>query len=391
MKFIYKSAEEVDKMEGVEFSTYQTEMKAHEQELQKAAIELALEPLVKSLKDSQETIKQLQEKASEIKLTPFENLSKELKDNKDALVKIGKGGQGSVELKALSNRASIDPNLNYLALNEITQLGVKRRSLYDVLPKVQVGIGNHNGVIKYRDWDEATTVRAAASVAEGAAFPESTAKYKDYTATLQKIGDTLPVTEEFFEDEVQAAGELRLFLETNVNTVIDNQLINGPGTGVTLLGLVATVPAFVPAASGIPGANIYDLVKKVRTAIVFNRGSKYSPDMVLMNANTLDRLQLDKDLNNNYTFKDVENVGALVIIEDNNMPDNVLIVGDRRYARIYEMGGVTISEGMTGNQFVEDEMTLKARKRMLLLVKNGDRSGFLKVTNITTALATLAT
>ena len=87
-------------------------------------------------------------------------------------------------------------------MNDIGQLGVKRRALYDFFPKVQVGNGNHNGTIAYIDWDEDTTVRAAAIVAEGATFPESTAKFAEYTKKLQKIGDTLPVTEEFMEDEV---------------------------------------------------------------------------------------------------------------------------------------------------------------------------------------------
>ena len=394
--FEYKTQKEIADLTDEQVEVYAKELKAQEIKVRKTEIEAATKVLSDELATVKTASGELQEQINVLKEVAKTQAPKEillvdeLKTNKDALIAISKGGKGEIQLKALSDRASIDPNLNYLPLAEITQLGVKRRSLYDVLPKIQVSVGNHNGVIKYRDWDEDTTVRAAAMVAEGAPFPESTAKYKDYTQPLQKIGDTLPVTEEFFEDEAQAAGELRMFLETNVNTVIDNQLVNGPGTGITLLGLVASSPAFVPAASGIAGANIYDLVKKVRTAIVFNRGSKYSPDIVLMNANTLDRLQLDKDLNNNYTFKDVDSIGSMIIVEDNNMADNVLIVGDRRYARIYEMGGVVISEGYKGDQFVEDEMTLKARKRMLLLVKNGDRTGFLKVTNITTALATLA-
>jgi len=394
--FEYKTQKEIADLTDEQVEVYAKELKAQEIKVRKTEIEAATKVLSDELATVKTASGELQEQINVLKEVAKTQAPKEillvdeLKTNKDALIAISKGGKGEIQLKALSDRASIDPNLNYLPLAEITQLGVKRRSLYDVLPKIQVSVGNHNGVIKYRDWDEDTTVRAAAMVAEGAPFPESTAKYKDYTQPLQKIGDTLPVTEEFFEDEAQAAGELRMFLETNVNTVIDNQLVNGPGTGITLLGLVASSPAFVPAASGIAGANIYDLVKKVRTAIVFNRGSKYSPDIVLMNSNTLDRLQLDKDLNNNYTFKDVDSIGSMIIVEDNNMADNVLIVGDRRYARIYEMGGVVISEGYKGDQFVEDEMTLKARKRMLLLVKNGDRTGFLKVTNITTALATLA-
>ena len=67
-----------------------------------------------------------------------------------------------------------------------------------------------------------------------------------------------------------------------------------------------------------------------------------------------------------------------------------MIVGDRRYARIYEKTGVVLSKWMPNNQYLEDEITIKARKRMLLLVKNGDRTGFRKVTDIAAALVTLA-
>jgi hypothetical protein len=50
---------------------------------------------------------------------------------------------------------------------QIGQLGIKARALYDVLPKISISNKNDNGIIKYHDWDEATTARATAMVAEG--------------------------------------------------------------------------------------------------------------------------------------------------------------------------------------------------------------------------------
>jgi HK97 family phage major capsid protein len=109
-------------------------------------------------------------------------------------------------------------------------------------------------------------------------FPESTAKFIERTIPIRKIGDTLVVTEEFGEDSDAANAELNRFLDINVNTFIDAQIINGLGTGETLTGLLASAPDYVPAAS-IAAANIKDLVRKMRTTIVKNRGSKYSPDV----------------------------------------------------------------------------------------------------------------
>lgn len=321
------------------------------------------------------------------------SLAQELKDKKEGIKALMAGnGTQDLEVKALTNLASVSNNALGFFIPEITQLGTKERSLYNVLPKVAVSDSNNGGVVRYRDWDEATTVRAAAMVAEGAAFPESTAKFQWYSENLRKVGDTLPVTEEFFEDEAQAAAELEMFLNINVNLVIDSQIINGDGTGQNLKGLLNVCPAYVPVASGIAAPNLKDLAIKVKHDITRDRGSKYSPDMVLVNSLTLESLILKKDTQNNYIFdENTGTIGGLFIVVDENTPNNQMIVGDRRYARIYEKTGIVLTKGMPNNQFNEDELTIKARKRLLLLVKNGDRTGFRKVTSISAALTTLAT
>ena len=320
------------------------------------------------------------------------SVSEELKEKKSEIKSLVSGSANAeVELKALTNRASVSDNALGFFIPEITQLGHKERSLYNVLPKVTVSDKNTGGTIRYRDWDEATTVRAAAMVAEGAAFPESTAKFKWYSEDLRKIGDTLPVTEEFFEDEAMAASELEMFLDVNVNLVIDTQLVNGDGTGQNLKGLLNVAPAYAPVASGISAPNLKDLAIKVKNDITRSRGSKYSPDMALVNSLTMESLILKKDSTNNYIFdENTGTIGGLAVVIDENVPNNQMIVGDRRYARIYEKTGVVLSKWMPNNQYLEDEITIKARKRMLLLVKNGDRTGFRKVTDIAAALVTLA-
>jgi HK97 family phage major capsid protein len=389
--FTLKTIAEQEAMTNEELQAYKTAEKAHEKS---QILEEAKAEAKKEVDAQKARIDELEGQLTDLSASKSDNkvsLVEEVKENKEKLKSLASGQKGEIELKALTTRASVDPNLNYNALSDIGQLGVKRRSLYNVLPKVQVSNGNHNGVIKYRDWDEATVVRAAASVAEGVAFPESTAKFKDYLLPIQKIGDTLPVTEEFFEDEVQAASELSLFLDTNVNTVIDSQIINGDGTGTNLKGLLSSTPAYTAVASGIDAPNLKDLTRKMRTAIVKNRGSKYSPDVVVANSDVIDTYILAKTEDNAYLFDENGRIGGLTIIEDNNMPDNQLVVGDSRFARIYEMGGVVLSEGYSGTQFVEDELTLKARKRMAMLIRTVDQTGFLKCTNITNALATLAT
>ena len=388
VEIIKELGEKIDAMKNESVS--KTELDALKEEL-KAIEKMATTEQVETLKGN---LDELAEKLVEMQKSEKteKTLLDEVIENKEKINALAKGDKKvEVELKALSNRASIANNTESIRLSGIGQLGVKLRALYDFFPKVQVGNGNHNGTIAYIDWDEDTTVRASAIVAEGGTFPESTAKFAEYTKKLQKIGDTLPVTEEFMEDEVLASSELSKFININVNTVIDTKIAVGAGGANDVEGLYTASPAYTPVASGITDANIKDLVRKMRTSIVKTRGSKYAPNFVAANSETIDRYFLKKDGENNYMFdSETGTIAGLTIVEDNNLADNTLVVGDSRYGTIYEKGGVVLSEGYNDGQFVGDMKTIKARVRMLFLIRNVDKTGFLKCTNITTALATLA-
>jgi hypothetical protein len=127
----------------------------------------------------------------------------------------------------------------------------------------------------------------------------------------------------------------------------------------------------------------------MRTTIVKGRGSKYNPDIVVMNSDTYDQYYLAKDNENNYLFDENGRIAGLTVIEDNFMPDNTLVVGDRRFATVYQMMGVVISEGYVGDQFGEDLKSLKARTRLAMLIREVDRTGFLYCSSISAALAIL--
>jgi HK97 family phage major capsid protein len=325
-----------------------------------------------------------------------ESAAVEISKNLSVIKNIAKGEKKELVIKALAQRSDVAGNASAVTLPDIGQLAHRKLAAYDVFPKFPVSETNHNGIIRYYDWDEATTVRAAASVAEGALFPESTAKWQTYTLPIRKIGDTIPVTEELFEDSQMFAAELEMFLRTNVDIRIDDQLINGDNTGQNLRGVFNSVDAYTAVASGITSASIYDLIVKVKEAITTTGGAKYQPDVALMNIADINRMKLRKDTTNQYVLPPFvgangTQVDGISILECNAVPANTMVVGDRRFARIYEMTGVEISQGFTGTQFAEDEMTLKARKRLLFLIRNADKGGFRKVTSISAALTTLAT
>lgn len=323
-------------------------------------------------------------------------LAKQLKEKSVDIKSIATGGKGEIEIKAVSNRASITGNEQAYDLPDIGQLAHRKISLYDVFPKMRISESNNNGTIRYYDWDEDTIARAAAMIAEGGTFPESTAKFKKGSIDLQKVGDTLAVTEEFFEDEAMFAAELGMFLETNVKLKEEDELANGDGTGNRLLGLLPSVPAYTAVASDIQDASIYDLAVKVREDISVTGGSKYSPDVLIAPQSVINKMKLKKDGNNNYVLppfvsRDGQLVDGLTVIESNIIPADTLVVADRRFARIYEKTGYEMSSDRVASQFLTDEMTLKIRKRLAFLIREADKGGFRKVVGVDAAVALLAT
>lgn len=363
----------------------------------KEELKTAKTEITKSVENLAEEVNSLSEKLKEGNPNSENTMEKQISENKETLKEIAKGTSAKeVVLKADTLRASIANNQQATDLAGVGQLAHRKLSLYDIFPKVQISESNNNGTIRYYDWDEDTIARAAASVAEGAAFPESTAKFKKGSISLEKIGDTLPVSEEFFEDEAMFASELNMFLETNVALEVDSQLCNGDGTSNKLLGLYASIPAYTPVASGITDANIFDLIVKVAEDITVTGGSKYNPDTIIARKSVINQMKLKKDGENNYVLPpfvsaDGKNIDGMVVVESNIAPANTLVVCDKRFARIYEKGGVELSKGMVNGQFAEDMMTLKARKRLAFLIRNADKGGFRKVTSISAALTTLAT
>lgn len=351
----------------------------------------AVKGIIDELEGKIEAIKE-NAKAPEVETT----LAKEIELNLDAIKQIAAGvSNKEVVLKANTVRASVTNFDSAIELPDLGQLATRKLSMYDLFPKITLNPGTHNGTIRYYDWDEATTVRAAAMVAEGGTFPESTATWQSYTIDLKKVGDTLPVSAEFYEDAQLFAAELNMFLDLNVKLVIDNQICNGTGVGNNLTGLITSATAFSAVGlTTVPNAQFYDLLAVATEQITVTGGGKYIPNFVVMNKRSINQMRLTKDANENYIIppfvgRDGKEVDGMVVVESNIVPDGELVLGDSRYAKIYEMGGITLAKGTVNAQFVEDMETIKARKRILFLIRNADAGGFIHISDIDAAIAAI--
>ena len=378
------------------------------QDVEVTALKAELEALKSKETIDKSVFDALQDQVNQLKETSKEENKKEtmletIKANREkidgATREKGNGQVFEMVVKADTLRASVTNSPYALDLNDVGQLATRRLTVYDLFPKLSVPM-NANGVVRYVDWDEATKVRAAAAVAEGAVIPEATVKFATYTLNLQKVGVTVPVSEEFAYDDNLLMQEVRNFLIGDVALKIDTDLIAGNGTAPNIKGLTASATAYTAVASGITDASIYDLIVDVKRSITVGGGSKYNPDFILMNIVDINKMLLKKDVNKQYVappFAQGGNgVAELVIagvrvIECNSITANTAILGDSRYAKIYEEPGFVVGMGYDGADWSSDMMTLKARKRLNLLVRTADATGFAKVASISAALTLLAT
>ena len=215
-----------------------------------------------------------------------------LEQNKDAVEESFKGREHSFMVsKALATSSAVTGNTDSFRDDNISPLATKKLAIYDLFRKVRIG-KNNNGTISYRDWDTATTVRGAATVAEGAAFPESTVKYEQFSINIKKIGDSIPYTAEFKFDLARFADELNGFLNMNVKLVEDSQLRDGTGAGTQIFGLNVLAPAFTAVASGITDASRYDLIVKVAESVTKGFGNKFRVDYAIMNLTEINKMKL---------------------------------------------------------------------------------------------------
>ncbi len=318
-----------------------------------------------------------------------------LKKAMDNLEKKGFSGSEKFVIKTDVTRAAIVDDEESMHLSDVARLATSERNLESVMTKIQMSANSH-GVVTYTD--QTTATRNAASVAEGAQYPESAIAWRSYRKNLEKVGDSIPVTVEALKDVAWMQSELDNFITNNLELKVENLLAVGNGTTPNITGVYTYATAFdtvAYAASTKPKVsvpNVADLMAILKTEITATKGAKYNPNIVIVNPYTALELKLLKAMTGDSVVSklivmegDQLMVAGMRVVENSNIAENTLVLGDFRFARIYTDGTIMIEIGEVDKQFIEDTKTLKGTRYLLLLIRNADADAFIKVTNITTA------
>ena len=200
---------------------------------------------------------------------------------------------------------------------------------------------------------EATS--AAAPTAPGAAGPlvldpnggykpESGLALERVSTAVKTIAHWIPVTKRAVADAGQIRTLVDTFLREGLSEVLDAQMLTGNGAGENLLGILNSSPLTVGSA----GTDIDAVVDAIRTVRVVGRRR---PTGMVIHPNDWysTGFLLAKDLQNNYLIGDprasveqLQQLWGLKVVVTDAITENTALVGDFRYAVLWEREGVNV-------------------------------------------------
>lgn len=132
--------------------------------------------------------------------------------------------------------------------------------------------------------------------AEGARMGEGDLKYDTKSTKVKIMSEYMKVTKEALKDISFLQSEINTELLTDLRLLVDQQLLDGDGTGDNLLGILPQADSFNPGsfAASIDEANEADVIRVAVNQIVVTGQGKWYPNAVVMHPTDVAKLDLLK-------------------------------------------------------------------------------------------------
>ena len=285
-------------------------------------------------------------------------------------------------------KAATDPQLTTGAVFQpvLTTIDTTIVQGYRVRPVVAdlLGAGAMSGQgVTY--FVEGAVEGAFATVAEGAAKPQI--HFVDPTAvtdSARKIAAWFDMSDEMAEDLPFYVSEINNRALYLLSMFEEQQLINGPGTGTTIRGLLARsgIQTEASAAGGAGGADGADALFRAMTKVQTATG--LTADGIIINPLDYQALRLKKDGNNQYMgggfFQGQYGVGGvpsqppiwgLDTVVTTAVAAGTAVVGAfKASATVYRKGGVRVeATNSDAGKFTSNIITTRVEERIALAVR----------------------
>lgn len=255
-------------------------------------------------------------------------------------VSMGSVSMGDIRNALISDPGFTNPDIEVVRTNPYTN------NLFDAISIVP------NSPQSFKTFT-ATFTNAAATVAEGAAKPESSLSWDPVTVTLETTAHWVPVTNQ------------ALSHESLVRDEIDTNLVNG--VRAKLAGDVATV---VAAAAGVQTqAYDTDLTTTIRKAITKAQTAAVTlgtgPIGILVSATDAETIDLEQLAYAAYAAgqapQQVAGLWRTPLVVVPGFTAGYAYVGDLKQIKLHTgPGGVKVTTGWQGTQFIENKLTVLA-------------------------------
>jgi HK97 family phage major capsid protein len=323
------------------------------------------------------------------------DLRKALEDNKDKikLLKSSREGSFSIELKAAGTMlestnisgGNVPVEQRLAGLNTVAS---RRVRLMDIMA---AGTASSNII----SWVyQANKDGAAGGTLEGAT--KNVIDFDLVVASQAVVKRTafIKVSTEMLDDIDFIETEIRNELMRELMKDVEGTAYSGDNTAPNLNGVRTTATAFAAGsfAGTVDNANAVDvLVVAMNQIKIAEQGM---PNYILMHPTNVTALKLVKVTASDKRYVDrlaiiggTLSLDGVPIIETTLVTVGEYLVGDFNLSTLYSKGSIRVEMGLDGNDYTKNLRTILAEWRGAVVVKNNDRTAFVKGVFATDAAA----
>ena len=203
--------------------------------------------------------------------------------------------------------------------------------------------------------------------------------------SIKKTTAFIKVSTEMLDDIDFIESEIRSELTRELLKAVENGVYNGAGTTNLLRGIYTVATAFAAGdfANAVDNANEVDVLTVAINQIEIANQDR--PNYILMNPTDVTKLMVTKLSSTDKRYVDrLIQVGSTLVLDGIPILKTTLVtsgqylIGDFNKALLYEKGGLNITIGLDADDFTKNLRTIIAEWRGAMVVRNNDRTAFVK-------------
>ena len=297
-----------------------------------------------------------------------------MKDNKNASISFKAAGTMLISGNVSGGNVPVEQRL--AGLNTVASRMIR---IFDITSR---GTATSNVI----SWVyQANKDGAAGQTAEGGVKNQIDFDLVVASESVKKSTAYIKVSDEMLSDIDFMASEINNELMRELMKEVETQVYSGSGAGNNLNGIRTVATAFSAGtfALSVDNANEADVLTVASNQIQI--ANHAAPNYALVHPSTITKLKLIKTSTTDRRYIDrLSMVAGTLMLDGIQLVPTTLItvgeylIGDFTLATIYDRGSIAIEIGLDADDFTKNLRTVRAEWRGLVIVKNNDRTAFVK-------------